>query len=248
VVSSVLLWAHLVKDVQANAPFQRLRKNLLLLLQLLTVLFVIACLARPVLLVRALGGENSVVVLDASASMQSTDMGRPRFEEARQAALHMVDAMGRGDMMMVILAGTRTRVVCPFTDSATELRQAIRGAGVEDVSTNMREAASLAGSMLQSRSKPTQSRIVILSDGAYGEMEDLPITTGDFFQFVKIGRRSENVGVVATDVRQSFTGSGGWQAFVAVKNFGTQARHFNLELYQNENLIGIRELTLGAGV
>ena len=96
VVSSVLLWAHLVKDVQANAPFQKLKKNLLLFLQLLTVLFLVGCLARPFMLVRALGGENSVVILDASASMQSTDVGRSRFEEARKAALHMVDDLPDG--------------------------------------------------------------------------------------------------------------------------------------------------------
>src|SRR4029453_9514118 len=73
VVSSVLLWAHLVKDVQANAPFQKLKRNLLLFLQLLTVFFLIVCLARPFVVVRALGGQNTVLILDASASMQSTD-------------------------------------------------------------------------------------------------------------------------------------------------------------------------------
>src|SRR5437868_7963344 len=71
VVSSVLLWAQLVKDVQANSPFQKLKRNLLLFLQLLTVLFLVFCLARPLMVVRALGGQNTVLVLDASASMQS---------------------------------------------------------------------------------------------------------------------------------------------------------------------------------
>src|SRR5438445_5961911 len=66
VVSSVLLWTHLVKDVQANAPFQKLKRNLLLFLQLLTVLFLILCLAHPFVVVRALGGQNTVLILDAS--------------------------------------------------------------------------------------------------------------------------------------------------------------------------------------
>jgi hypothetical protein len=35
VVSSVYLWRKMVRDVEANAPWQRLRRNLLLLLQLL---------------------------------------------------------------------------------------------------------------------------------------------------------------------------------------------------------------------
>src|SRR5438067_2372965 len=48
-VSSVLLWSRLLKDVQANSPFQKLRRNLLLLLQLLIVALAIFALARPFL-------------------------------------------------------------------------------------------------------------------------------------------------------------------------------------------------------
>ena len=41
-VSSTFLWQHLVRDVEANSPWQRLRRSLLLLLQLLCALLLVA--------------------------------------------------------------------------------------------------------------------------------------------------------------------------------------------------------------
>src|SRR5438067_3503441 len=108
VISSVLLWSHLVKDVQANAPFQKLKKNLLLFLQLLIAALCIFALARPAYFSRSLGGSNVVVILDGSASMQSRDAHGTRFGEAKAIALKMVRSMGGGDRMMVVLATSRT--------------------------------------------------------------------------------------------------------------------------------------------
>jgi Ca-activated chloride channel homolog len=47
VVPSTLLWRQLVTDVEANAPWQRLRRSLLLLLQLLLVAILAIVAARP---------------------------------------------------------------------------------------------------------------------------------------------------------------------------------------------------------
>src|SRR3569833_560636 len=120
VVSSVLLWSHLTKDVQANAPFQKLRKNLLLFLQLAIATLCVFDLARPAFFTQALGGSNVIVILDGSASMESHDARGTRFDEAKATALRMVGDMHGGDRMMVLLATSRTHRLTSLTTDRTE--------------------------------------------------------------------------------------------------------------------------------
>src|SRR3977135_2639271 len=62
IVPSTLLWQRLLTDVEANAPWQRLRRSLLLLLQLLLVLVLALLAARP-FLERPAGLSRDVVLV-----------------------------------------------------------------------------------------------------------------------------------------------------------------------------------------
>ena len=74
VVPSIFLWDQALQDLQANAPLQKLRRNLLLLLQLIVLLLVVLALVRPAMQWRKGAGRNMVLVLDVSASMRATDV------------------------------------------------------------------------------------------------------------------------------------------------------------------------------
>src|SRR3954462_8841792 len=68
-VSSTLLWQKFLAETQANAPFQKLRHNWLLIFQLLLLLCAILALSRPYFPGNAKSKAMRVVILDASASM-----------------------------------------------------------------------------------------------------------------------------------------------------------------------------------
>src|SRR5437660_7780451 len=72
-VSSTLLWQKFLAETQASAPFQKLRKNWLLILQILLLCAAVLALSRPYFSAKMKPGELLVVILDASASMQATD-------------------------------------------------------------------------------------------------------------------------------------------------------------------------------
>lgn len=68
-VPAVLLWTQVLQDFQANAPWQRLRKHWLLLVQLLAALLLVLGVAQPYTRAWVYSGEAHVLVLDGSASI-----------------------------------------------------------------------------------------------------------------------------------------------------------------------------------
>jgi hypothetical protein len=68
-VPSTYLWSRTVEDLHVNSLMQRLRRNLLLLLQLLFILLIALALLRPGWRGTSEGGRRLVMLLDASASM-----------------------------------------------------------------------------------------------------------------------------------------------------------------------------------
>src|ERR1700710_656325 len=72
-VSSTLLWKKAVQDLQVNSPFQKLRRNLLLLLQMLILAALLLALANPITFYHPGAGLNTVILIDHSASMNARD-------------------------------------------------------------------------------------------------------------------------------------------------------------------------------
>src|SRR6478736_6279889 len=66
-VPSTLLWRRSMEDLHVNSLFQRLRRNLLLFLQLLAILLAMLALAGPRLRGTSGPGQRYVLAIDNSA-------------------------------------------------------------------------------------------------------------------------------------------------------------------------------------
>ena len=71
------------------------------MIQILLLLLAVLAIARPYFPTKAAASELRVLILDASASMQSTDETPNRFEKARAEALEWVDGLRKDDKMVV---------------------------------------------------------------------------------------------------------------------------------------------------
>jgi len=174
-VSTTLLWRKAIQDLQANAPFQRLRRNILLLLQLLVLACVLFALAQPRIRGTQPVGTRHIILIDRSASMSALDgedgapvgRERTRLEQAKRVAIEQIvenlrepDLLGSlgifgggtqtADQAMVITFGAGADVRQPFTSDKAVLRRAIESIEPTDEPTSFRQAYELARAFMGS--------------------------------------------------------------------------------------------------
>lgn len=242
VISSTMLWPTALRDLQANAPWQKLRSSLLMWLQIAFIALCVMALVRPAIRTLAGGGQNMAIILDASASMNATDISPSRFGQAQNEALKLVNALSPGDSAAIILAGAQTRVLASPTNDRNALKSAINNARAQDTSNNLNDAIALATSLLQ---KKKSAQIYVLSDGSVPPLQDAATGTSGL-QFVKIGTRDNNIAITALDAQRGYAQGSQYQIFATVRNYSNQEQTVNLQLSRDGNAVAVRPLTIAA--
>jgi hypothetical protein len=146
-VSSTLLWRRSLEDLHVNSLFQRLRRNLLLFLQLLAVGLAMLALAGPRMKGTAGHGNRYVIAIDDSASMGAKDVTPTRLDHAKEEAKKVVDAMQSDDLAMVIAFSDRARVVSTYTGNRALLRKRIDEIVPTEATTSLRDALQVAAGL-----------------------------------------------------------------------------------------------------
>jgi hypothetical protein len=245
-VSSTLLWQKFLADTQASAPFQKLRHNWLLILQLLLLALVVLALMRPFFSGNARESSLRVIILDGSASMQATDEKPSRFEKARAEALAWVDGLRDGEQMMVLLASATTEVKQSPTSDKTALRRALQSAAPSDAPTRLADALKTAGAFTfekRGEETVTTGEIHLFSDGAAPDLADLanknlPVT------YHRVGTGANNAGIVRVDVKANPEDPSQRAVFAGIGNFSTNTIQTDVELLFDGQLLQTRPLTL----
>ncbi len=257
-VPTTYLWRKVIEDLQVNQPFQKLRKNLLLLLQLLVLAAAIFALARPIRKV-AMGQDEPVVILvDRSASMSVAEGRTTRLEMAKDQAQALVRGLRRGQKAMLLAFADTAEVICPFTADRGMLTERIRSIQPSDRTTRLDEALRLAkayatpmvgpeGDSVQPMvSTEPPGRAVVFSDGAIADSEQ--VSAGRLnLEYVKIGKADNNVGITAIEARREYTDPRQIQLFLRVQNFSpTAPAPVGISIYVNDVLAAAKDLTLPA--
>ena len=262
-VSSTLLWKRAVQDLQVNAPFQRLRRNILLLLQLLALAAVLLALAQPVLSLRAGPGKRLVLLLDRSASMNAADApgGATRLAEAKKQAKVLIESMrgpsllglgSKGDEAMVLAFDAHAKVMCIFTSNKAQLAAAVDAVEPTDGASALAEAVTVARAFAQTsgtdennRSAATAAQLELFSDGRIEDLAGLSLGPGEL-QFHCLGSSRDNVGVIAMQARRSYDKADEVHVFATLANYGDKPADCDVQLSIDSMVRSVRRLTVAA--
>jgi hypothetical protein len=236
-VPALFLWADLPK---ASAGKQRRRwppLSLLLVLQLLAGAVAAVALARPVS--SSDPPRHLALVLDASASMQATDVTPSRFESARQRGLERLNGLSASDKVTLIRAGSEAVLVSSGAPSGT--RQALSGLQPGVVGSAIADALALASVQIQGTPE-RRGQIVVLTDSAFLPLQ--PVGRLDAtVEVVPVGGGAENQAINSLEVRMDPSGRA-QTAFVEISNMADHPVRVPVRLNADDGPIDQRDVDL----
>ncbi len=235
VVPSVMFWLEAIEDMKANVPFQRIRSFFPLILQLFFLSLAVVTVARPAFRHHSTLFGQSVLILENSASMQSTDLGKSRFEIAKKRALEFINQLNDNGQMMIMDTSSPPRHIHQgFTSDKEKLRRAVQEIAPLHTSPDFESIFSSATAY----GKGANTGIIYLGDDVQG-FPNSPLT----LQKIVVGTQRENVGIVQFNVSRNPNQPSQFQVLMGLRNFGSEEREFRARLevggrwYDDETVI-----------
>lgn len=268
-ISTTLLWRKAIQDLQANAPFQRLRRNLLLFLQLLVLGAALVAVAQPQSVTQRFETQRHIILIDRSASMSTTDVPDDRggtisrLEQARRAAKAMVDELREGgvfskdeaDEAMVIAFDAGPQIVQQFTGDKARLRAAIDSITGAQTPTSIEATMAAAIAHLPKRLVEGQAiegltagqpvTMHVFSDGRIPDATRAKPGPENRVEYHMIGTKAAgNVGITSLRAERSFDNPAQLTVYAGIENNEAMDRRVDAEIMVNGRVAGIKSVTV----
>jgi len=239
---SLALWRQVINDKRVNSPFQRFKRHLLLLLQLLLLALVVSAAMQPFWRGRPERMRRLPILIDCSASMAARDTpdGSTRLDAAAERVREIINGMLDDQEACLISFSRRARRRTPFTNNRRELLDALARIEVEDVASDVEDALRMTAALARTTSF---DEVLLFSDG------NLPTQVAFALPFdLKVHRLAPggaNVGITSLNARRAPDGT--WDVFVRVECSSGAAGTAAVELARDDTRIAVENLTLAPG-
>lgn len=237
-ISSILLWQMVLQDRQANRPWQKLKRNLLLIVQLVILAALVFALIQPAIFGNAISNAQVIVILDATASMQASDVSPSRFESAKEELQKIINDLPNSSELTLIQASSEPTVLIAHSQDKSEMREMVEAATVSFGEANWSAVFALANASIT----VPDHLVVLLSDGNFPE-DNISLYT-DRFEYRLVGSSENNIGINAFSISPAGSGS---ELFIKVRNYSDSAKSALLSIFQGEELLQANSIEIPAG-
>jgi len=238
-IPSLVLWRQVLQDQRVNSPFQRFKRNLLLLLQILLLLLLVLAALQPFW--RGGPGKHRrlPLLVDCSASMGALDKpgGISRLAEAKRRARQIIDGLASDQELCLVSFDNSARQRTGFTNNKRLLRDALDQIEVEDVPSDLEQALRLVQAM--GRSEPFDEAM-LFSDGNFPARVNFDLSFKLNYQ--RLAAAGPNLGITSLTAQRP--ANGGWDVFVQIEGSADAEGNASVELLQDGTAIGSERITL----
>lgn len=238
------IWERVLRDKEATNLFSQLKRLLSLLLQLALLAAMLFALGDPRTEQNLVEGRNIVVLIDASASMQATDVAPSRLEAGKLRVRDMIRGLGASDRMILAQMDATLTPLSTLTGEPSELEQALTLVEAQDCRADFPRALRFAADTLRGLPQP---EIIVVSDGALGPASDAlgQVSLGDVkLSYVKLGESSKNAAITAFSVRRYPLDKSRYEAMLELTNTSTEPLDLELSLLGDGEVTEVTRLRL----
>lgn len=245
-IASLALWRQVISDQRVNSPFQRFKRNLLLLLQIALLCLLALAAMQPYLHGNAEHAQYLPILIDCSASMAAKDekTDKTRLDLAKQQVREIVDGLLPGQKLTLIAVNSTARRLTEFTDNKPLLISELNKIEVTDVPSKLEDGLQLAQALSRTFAIDT---IRLYTDGNLPTRPDpqgRPMAVVDFdlpfeVEFHQIDPGGANIGITAFNARRASVDR--WDVFVRVESGVAGSTAGEVELFSNGRPVGAPE-------
>lgn len=238
------IWERILRDKEATSLFSQLKRLLSLLLQLALLALMIMALGDPRTAVNLVESRNIVVLIDASASMRTTDVAPSRLAAAKERVKLMVRGLSGSDRMLIAQMDAAVTPLSTMTSEVSDLEAAVVAVQPTDAAADFPRALRFATDTLRGLTRP---EIILVSDGALGEAEDAAgaVHTGDItVSYVPIGTGGPNAAITNFAVRRYPLDKSRYEVMLEITNTTDEPLEVELSLFGDGTLIDLTKVRL----
>jgi hypothetical protein len=214
-VTNLFLWNEVLKERSHNVSFERLKRNLPLLLQILIAVLAALALAKPTWTYLTAKKGNLVLVIDTSASMKTRSGSGMRFDLARQKALELIEKRDQGQKILIVAAGNKSVVKTGFIDNSSQAQDLVKKLQPSDAAANLEPAIYLALSFVD---PAKEDLLYLITDGAGKDFSAL-VKNHPKIRPIIISGGEHNIGITKFEFRQQVDHSDQYEFMLETKNF-----------------------------